>query len=431
MAEVVVIGGGWAGCAAALSAARAGARVTLVERTDSLLGTGLVGGIMRNNGRYTATEEAIAMGAGELFHLTDQAARHRDLAFPGHRHATLYDISRVEPMVRRALRAMGINIFLECRATETVHRHGVLEGIVLEEGKDRKRFRLMADAFVEATGTAGPQSNCARYGNGCVMCILRCPTFGGRVSIASRAGVKELLAYAATGSPGSMSGSCKLHKDSLAPAIREALDKRGLAIVPVPREMQQRDSLVLKACQQYALRAYVENIILLDTGHAKLMTSYFPLEKLRQIPGLENARFEDPYAGGRGNSMRYWAISPHDDSLRVKGLENLFCAGEKAGPLVGHTEAIVTGTLAGHNAVRVAAGREPLVIPTTLAIGDAIAYVGSRVLYPEGLRQRFTFSGSVYFERMKQLGLYTLDRQEIAARVRQAELERVFTRPIL
>ena len=54
--KIVVIGGGWAGCAAALTAAKAGADVTLLERTDMLLGTGLVGGIFRNNGRYTAAE---------------------------------------------------------------------------------------------------------------------------------------------------------------------------------------------------------------------------------------------------------------------------------------------------------------------------------------------------------------------------------------
>ena len=76
MPKVVVIGGGWAGCGSALSAKKAGAEVVLLERTDMLLGTGLVGGIMRNNGRFTATEEMIAMGGGELFQVTDSVARH-------------------------------------------------------------------------------------------------------------------------------------------------------------------------------------------------------------------------------------------------------------------------------------------------------------------------------------------------------------------
>jgi len=60
--KIVVIGGGWSGCAAALAPAKQDAQVVLIERTDMLLGTGLVGGIMRNNGRYTAAEEMIAMG---------------------------------------------------------------------------------------------------------------------------------------------------------------------------------------------------------------------------------------------------------------------------------------------------------------------------------------------------------------------------------
>ena len=72
--KIVVIGGGWAGCAAALTAEKAGADVTLLERTDMLLGTGLVGGIFRNNGRYTAAEECIAMGAGDLFTVMEAVA---------------------------------------------------------------------------------------------------------------------------------------------------------------------------------------------------------------------------------------------------------------------------------------------------------------------------------------------------------------------
>ena len=99
--KIVVIGGGWSGCAAALSASKMGAEVMLIERTDMLLGTGLVGGIMRNNGRFTAAEEMIAMGGGELFELTDQNSLHREIEFPGHRHSNLYSVARMEPMVRR------------------------------------------------------------------------------------------------------------------------------------------------------------------------------------------------------------------------------------------------------------------------------------------------------------------------------------------
>ena len=69
---IVVIGGGWAGCSAALSASKMGAEVTLIERTDMLLGTGLVGGIMRNNGRFTAAE---ALGRAGRVHVRREAGQ--------------------------------------------------------------------------------------------------------------------------------------------------------------------------------------------------------------------------------------------------------------------------------------------------------------------------------------------------------------------
>ena len=55
--RVIIIGGGWAGTAAAIAARKAGAEVCLIEKTDMLLGCGNAGGIMRNNGRFTAAEE--------------------------------------------------------------------------------------------------------------------------------------------------------------------------------------------------------------------------------------------------------------------------------------------------------------------------------------------------------------------------------------
>jgi len=35
-----------------------------------------------------------------------------------------------------------------------------------------------------------------------------------------------------------------------------------------------------------------------------------PLEALRRVPGCEHARYEDPYAGGLGNSVRYVGMAP-------------------------------------------------------------------------------------------------------------------------
>jgi len=424
MPRVVVIGGGWAGCAAAVAAKRAGAEVIVAERTDCLLGTGLVGGIFRNNGRLTAAEEMMAMGGGDMFVLMDQAARHTNVEFPGHKHASLYDVSLMEPLVRRTLLEQGVELWLMSRAHEVTVTAGRIESICMETGE-----KLEADVFVEATGTAGAQANCRRYGNGCAMCVLRCPSWGGRVSIAAKAGVPEKMGRKPDGSFGAMSGSCKLHKDSVRRDLVAELERSGVAIVPIPKEMVHAEKLAIKACQQYALPAFAENLVLLDTGHVKLMTSFFPLDELRRIPGMENSRYEDPYSGGKGNSIRYLALSPRDDHLKVAGLENLFCGGEKAGLLVGHTEAISTGVLAGHNAVRSALGRPLLAIPRTTAVGEAIAFVREQMETEEGMTKKFTFSGSVLFDRMRDLGLYTTDVATIARRVEASGMAGIFGRP--
>ena len=423
--KVVVVGGGWSGCAAALAALKQGAEVALIERTDMLLGTGLVGGIMRNNGRFTATEEMIAMGGGELFALCDRNSLHCNIDFPGHRHASIYNVASMEPMVKRFLQQQGVRIETDTRVTDVEMSGGRIWTVAAKQGSEPRIFD--GDAFIDTTGTAGPPASCNKYGNGCAMCVLRCHTFGGRVSLAAKAGVKEMAGRKGSRS-GAMSGSCKLLKESLSHEIRKTLDREGVAVIPLPESLILKGKLELKCCQQYALPEFERNIVLLDTGHAKLMSPFFPLDLLRLIPGLENARYEDPYAGGRGNSMRYFAMSPRDNSLRVDGVENLFCAGEKAGLLVGHTEAICTGTLAGYNAVRYANREKQLIMPDSLVVGDAISYVRSQMQDEGILDLKYTFSGSVFFERMKKRNLYTTDVDTIRKRVAEAGMEGVFSR---
>jgi hypothetical protein len=424
--KVIVVGGGWSGCAASVSASKQGAEVTLLERTDMLLGTGLVGGIMRNNGRFTAAEEAIAMAGGEIFKLIDQNCLHRNIEFPGHPHASLYNVATMEPLVKGFLKKMNVDVRLWSRIDDVEMEGSRIKAVHGKQfGEEKVRFE--GDIFVDATGTAGPPAHCQKYGNGCVMCILRCPSFGGRVSPAARAGVQEIMGKRGD-QIGAMSGSCKILKESLSREIIRTLDEKGVAVIPVPPAARSHEKLSIKACQQYALPEFEENVIFLDTGHAKLMVPFMPLEMLRGIPGCENARYEDPYAGGLGNSIRYVGMAPRDNTLKVKGIDNLFCGGEKAGLLVGHTEAIVTGTLAGYNAARAARKEKLLVLPASLAIGDAISHVQREMESVKGLGYKYTFSGSVYFDRMKERGLYTTDVKEIEKRVDQAGMTGIFTK---
>jgi len=426
MVKLVVVGGGWAGCAAALTASKVGADVSLFERTDMLLGSGLVGGIFRNNGRFTAAEEMIALGCGDLISTMDSLSRHVNIDFPGHKHASLYDAAKIEPLTRRLLKKNGVEINLQTRISSVEKDGSRIVSVTSDEG-----LKFNGDVFIDATGTAASTGNCVRYGNGCAMCIYRCPTFKTRVSITEKVGISDIVGMRSDGTPGVFSGACKIMKHTLSPSILKDLEETGVAVIPLPKDLIDEGKLSKKACVQYALPAYAENIILLDTGFAKLMSPFFPLELLRQIPGFEEARFEDPYAGGVGNSIRFMAMAPRDNTLKVAGLENLFCAGEKSGLIVGHTEAVASGCLAGYNSVKYAAGEDELIIPNSIALGDMISFVKEQMKTESGLMSRYTFSGGPYFERMKQLGLYTTNVNEIRDRVDRAGLTNKLSKSLL
>ncbi|GAA0859483.1 MULTISPECIES: FAD-dependent oxidoreductase [Clostridium] len=418
--KVIVIGGGWSGCQAALQAVKCGVDVELYERTDLLLGVGNVGGIMRNNGRFTAAEELINLGAGEFIKVMDSIALHKNMEFPGHKHAWLCDVGKAEPIVRKYLLEKGVKIFFKSRVVDVKKDGNKIESIILSD-----KSIVSGDVFIETTGSTGSMPNCVKYGQGCAMCTLRCPSFGSRVSISEKAGLKDIVGKRKNGLSGAMSGSCEISRDSLSEELLETLKKDGLAIIPIPKEDIHLEKLENKVCQQYATLAFGENVILLDTGHIKLMTSHYPIDKLRKIKGLENATYIDPIAAGNGNSIRYLASSKRDNKMKVDGIENLFCAGEKSGFFVGHTEAMTTGALAGFNAAQYLKGNKLLELPRELTTGDIIAYANDKI--EEGdLYERPTFSGAEYFERMKETGLYTTDKDEIKERVKNLNLTNIF-----
>ena len=148
--KIVIVGGGWAGVSAAIAAKNAGAEVTLLERTDMLLGTGLVGGIMRNNGRFTATEEAIALGFDELFDVIDSNCRHKNVDFPGHEHASLYDIALIEQAVKKLLLSKGIEVICKARGIRVEMEDKKIIAIGLDHGEN-----ISGDVFIDTTGGRG------------------------------------------------------------------------------------------------------------------------------------------------------------------------------------------------------------------------------------------------------------------------------------
>ena len=54
------------------------------------------------------------------------------------------------------------------------------------------------------------------------------------------------------------------------------LDTNGCVLIPIPKYVVHGEMLGRKACQRYALPEYADNLVLLDTGQVKLMTSFSP-----------------------------------------------------------------------------------------------------------------------------------------------------------
>lgn len=414
MVKVVIVGGGWAGCTAAFVASKLDAEVTLIEKSDTLLGCGLAAGITENNGRYTATKELEYLGCGELLDTINNATVHESVDLPGHHHTKLYDPVKVEPQIRKILKNMGVNLYFRCRADDVVVENKKINEVILSN-----EMSIDGDVFVDATGSAGPMGNCLKYGNGCSICVLRCPSFGPRVSISGRAGINELASRRNKDEGfGAFSGACTLIKETLDEELKSQLEENGFLIIPDPNNWTEINYLDIKACQQYASPIFKKNIILLDTGtYAKLMKPFYPLEELRKLDGFENVMYAHPQRSD-SNSIRFLSRAPRNNALKVKGIKNLFCAGEKSGFFVGCVEAMATGFIAGYNSVNYSKKKKLLKLPSLLSVGDIILYENERVKTGD-LKNKYTFSGGLYFQRMKNKGLYMLNDDDIKNKVKK------------
>jgi hypothetical protein len=452
MARVVIIGGGIAGCATAIAAIKAGAEVTLLERTDLLLGAALMAGYTNQGGRFCLAEEAKAMGGGEILcvleslNLTKQGKGGGRPLAPEAVAAQLtgysYELGKLEPIIRKLLQGMGIQMRLSSRAVDVKRVGNRLEAVKLATGE-----WLEGDAFVDCTGTGGGLANCIRYGKGCVMCLIyRCPTFGDRVSIAAKAGVQELMARRPDGTPGLLHHTMHLYRASLSPELQETLRSKKRAAIPIKHMVDPSEYAPLF----YSYRVYqgrdpetgiasspetatsdpfsMEEMKLSASEVPGLASSpnvpYLPYDKLRKIPGLENAVIVFPQ-GGKSNVVWGLALTPRENSLRVADRENLFVAGEKVSA-IGVIECMVTGLLAGHNAVRTAFGKDLIVLPPTTSTGDYITFLAETMQTAESLTGFYGASAGLYLTRMIERDLFTSDVAKIKSNIEEAGLTNIY-----
>ena len=76
-------------------------------------------------------------------------------------------------------------------------------------------------------------------------------------------------------------------------------------------------------------------------------------------------------------------------------------------------------------------GMHLLIFPSSIAIGDLIAYENEKAATREGRKDRYTFAGAGYFKRMQDLGLYTIDKDQIKERVKKINLDNIFEQKLI
>ncbi|MFC1968083.1 FAD-dependent oxidoreductase [Chloroflexota bacterium] len=422
MARVVVIGAGISGCGAALAARKTGAQVTLVERTDMLVGVAVRAGETNGNGNFVAQQELRFLGGGEIFDALESIKLHDNVVFPDAAdHSFLYNAGLVEPVIKKIVAGAGIELILGNRALDVEKADSRILAVKLDDGR-----LVEGDSFVDCTGSRGGIKVCTKYGKGCVMCLVRCIAFGDRVGIVDKAGGKLYHRVRPDGTPGFLNAAVTVFKDTLSPELKARVEKEGLVKIPLPKELI--DYSKGEVMSSGRSREFLENLIVSDIGPIAKCSgiTYITQAELRQAPGFENCQLEDPRSGIY-NHVSHVSVAFRDDAMRAEGFDNLFCGGEKAGH--GSVDAAIsTGYLAGHNAARGAFQRELLVLPLSLALGDYIAYANKRFRTKEGRTRGYFMSWGEYWERMQKLGLYTDDLGEIKSRVEKAGLTGILSR---
>ncbi|MBU2701018.1 hypothetical protein Ga0466249_002129 [Sporomusaceae bacterium BoRhaA] len=77
-------------------------------------------------------------------------------------------------------------------------------------------------------------------------------------------------------------------------------------------------------------------------------------------------------------------------------------------------------------AVRYCLDMQYLELSRDTAIGDFIAYIHEQMATAEGRTYRYSFSGSLFFTRMKERNLYSTNNQEIIERISRSGLAEIY-----
>jgi len=156
--DVVVVGGGPAGIAASVSAARHGARTLLVERYGFLGGMGTAGGVTNFAGLYGKRDgEMTQLVHGVADDLLDRIDALGGLNKPqdgmqGRIRVRSYDTSVYKCAADQLLLAAGVHLLFHALAASVVMDGNRIAALVVETKSGRQAIR--ANAFIDGSGDA-------------------------------------------------------------------------------------------------------------------------------------------------------------------------------------------------------------------------------------------------------------------------------------